>query len=185
MRFLCVVGVIVDMILTLPYIRCFLKRIAMAVKLYRLCKRRGFRLYGAHLFWIFSSKHSLHCDFYVETRDEVFSVKLFGTLRRGHTLIFTKTGEWFVRKRMILFANTGGALELPTDTKRRPFPQYNFRYRYRTKWEIKTPHRVLLVHPVCHEICLDSKIVGAGDVINDCECYSLSRLMGKLEVTEQ
>ncbi len=35
---------IVVLISLYPYIRCFIKRIAMALKLKKLCKRKGYRL---------------------------------------------------------------------------------------------------------------------------------------------
>lgn len=183
LEFWSVTVAIVAILLLFPYVRCFVKRIAMVCKLKACCKRNGYRLIGTHPFWMLSSKSYPRCDFYIETPYEIYAVKLFGTKRRAHTLIFTDQGEYFFRKHFILFANTGGAVNLPNDTRRRPLPQYDLRRNFHMEWEIKTPRSVLLIHPVCHEIRLGARLIGAGETVCGYEIYSLSRLMGRLEVS--
>ena len=69
--------------------------------------------------------------------------------------------------------------------KKKPVPRYDFRYRFEDKWELKKPHNILLVNPVCMEIRYvgrngDERIVGTGEFIGDIEIQPLSRLAEKI-----
>lgn len=126
------------------------------------------------------------CDFYVETPTEVYAVKLFGMKKKTAELIFKQNGEYFERHYLALISNNGGGVRFPMEKKPKKLPDYDFRHRYRMEWEIKSPHNVLLINPVCREIHRQvqhgvEKLLGAGDVVNGMEIYSLSRFLGELE----
>ena len=176
---------IIALIVFFPYIRCFFKRLKCANKIKKLCRTKGYKIYAMHLFWFFGSKHGKKCDLYIETANEVFAVKLFGMPRRLSILILKENGEYFIRS-FIALISYGGGIRFPINGKPKPMPAYNFRYKYRDEWEIKTPRRVLLVNPVSMEFKRQPHhggevTVGAGEIVNGIEIDSLPRLLGYLE----
>ena len=115
----------------------------------------------------------------------MFAVKLFGMPRRLSILILKENGEYFIRS-FIALISYGGGIRFPINGKPKPMPAYNFRYKYRDEWEIKTPRRVLLVNPVSMEFKRQPHhggeiTVGAGEIVNGMEIDSLPRLLGDLE----
>ena len=155
------------------------------IKIKFMCIKKGYRLYPTHLFWFLGSKLSKKCDLYIETENQVYAIKLFGTPRRVSELHIKENGEYFIRSFLGLFG-FGGACAFSIDSKIRIMPIYDFRYKYREEWNIKTPKNVLLVNPVPMEIRRHPNygrevIVGAGETINGMEIYSLSLILGALE----
>ena len=69
---------IVAIIVFFPYIRCFFKRLKCANKIKRLCRNKNYKIHPTHPLWFLGSKHAKKCDLYIETANEVFSIKLFG-----------------------------------------------------------------------------------------------------------
>ena len=168
-----------------PYIRCFFKRLKCVYKIKRLCRSKNYKIHATHPLWFLGSKHTKKCDFYIETANEVFAVKLFGMPRRLSILILKENGEYFIRS-FIALISYGGGIRFPINGKPKPMPAYNFRYKYRDEWEIKTPRRVLLVNPVSMEFKRQPHhggevTVGAGEIVNGMEIDSLPRLLGDLE----
>ena len=176
---------IVAVIALFPYIRCFFKRLKCANKIKRLCRNKNYKIHATHPLWFLGSKHTKKCDFYIETANEVFAVKLFGMPRRLSILILKENGEYFIRS-FIALISYGGGIRFPINGKPKPMPVYDFRYKYRDEWEIKTPRRVLLVNPVSMEFKRQPHhggevTVGAGEIVNGMEIDSLPRLLGDLE----
>lgn len=167
------------------YIRCFFKRLTCERKIKKLCRSKGYKMYPTHPLWFFGGKRTRKCDLHIETANEVFSVKLFGVAKRTSVLILKENGEYFIRG-YVAMISFGQGIRYPIDGKPAPMPIYDFRYRYRDAWEIKTPRRVLLVNPVSMEFLrqphLGSEVrVDAGDIVNGMEIDSLPRLLGDLE----
>ena len=177
---------IVAIIVFFPYIRCFFKRLKCANKIKRLCQNKNYKIHATHPLWFLGSKHTKKCDFYIETANEVFAVKLFGMPRRFSVLVLKENGEYFIRNFIALISSIGQGIRFPIDSKPKPMPVYDFRYKYRDEWEIKTPRRVLLVNPVSMEFKRQPHhggevTVGAGEIVNGMEIDSLPRLLGDLE----
>lgn len=180
------VGTLVLVVIAYPYLRCLYKRLALARKIKTVCKKKGHALHKTHLFWFLGSKQTTSCDFYVEGANEVFAVKLFGMPKRLCTLIFNEDGSYFIRRFIAFLSYDASAVRFPIDGKAKAMPSYDFRFRYRNEWEIKTPRRILLVHPVSMEIRRRSlrgneTIVGAGEIVNGMEIDSLPCLLNDLE----
>ena len=176
---------VVAFVAFLPYIRCFFKRLKCAGKIKRLCQSKGYKIHTTHLLWFLGSKHAKKCDLYIETANEVFAIKLFGMPRRLSILVLKEDGEYFIRS-FIALISYGGGIRFPINGKPKPMPVYDFRYKYKDEWEIKTPRNVLLVNPVSMEFRRQPQhggevIVGAGDIVNGMEIDSLPRLLGDLE----
>lgn len=176
----CLIGIIA-LIIGSRYIRCFFKRVICFFKLKLFCKRMKYKLYGTHLFWFLGSKYNRMCDFYVETKEDVYAVKFFAMLRRRSMLIFREDGTYFVRK----FA---GVLWIPFfwNSKLKPLVGYMFRYRYKDEWKGKRPHNILLVNPISMDIFRQAmngyeEAVGLGDEMYGMKIYSLSCFMRTLE----
>ena len=179
------VGGICVLLLT-PFIRLFVKRIRCMKKIKKICNKRGYKTYETHPLWFFGSKHAKKCDLYIETANEVFAIKLFGMPRRFSILVLKENGEYFIRNFIALISSIGQGIRFPIDSKPKPMPVYDFRYKYRDEWEIKTPRRVLLVNPVSMEFKRQPQhgsevTVGAGEIVNGMEIDSLPRLLGDLE----
>ncbi|MBQ8509630.1 MAG: hypothetical protein IJ493_06955 [Clostridia bacterium] len=169
----------------IPRIRCFFKRMSLCIRLKQVCRRREFHLIGTHPLWMLGHKRGSACDFYVETSGSVWAVKLFGMARKNDALVFNQTGRYFVRH-FAAFISYGSTVRIPIESKARSLPAYDFRRNYHMEWEIKTPRPVLLVHPTCREIHRQPQsggetIIGAGDVVNGMEVFSLTRLISALE----
>ena len=176
---------IVAFIALFPYIRCFFKRLRSAGKISKLCSSKGYKTYPTHSFWFLGNKHAKRCDLYIETANQVFAIKLFGMPKRLSILILKENGEYFIRSYIALISY-GGNIRFPINGKPKPMPVYDFRYKYRDEWEIKTPRRVLLVNPVSMEFKRQPHhggevTVGAGEIVNGMEIDSLPRLLGDLE----
>ncbi|MBE6638872.1 MAG: hypothetical protein E7616_05395 [Ruminococcaceae bacterium] len=175
------------LIVLYPYLRMLIKRLIMVIKLKRMCHRKRLKLHPAHLFWMFGDKIGTSCDFYIETQDEILSIKLFGVKWRLATLCFTEGGEYYFKKYFALVSNLGGMLRMPLETMHRKMHAFHFRHRFKEEWELKTTKNILLIHPVCHEIYYipihgPRILLGAGDIVYGYELYSLSPLMQYLEV---
>lgn len=182
--FLCFAAVIT---VFYPYIRFLFKRISLCCRIKQSCRRANFQLHVTRRLWWLGQRSRQNCDFYVETPTQIISVKLFNMLRRRDVLVFTRDNKWFIRSYVALMTNIGTALMLPLEKRKHNLCAYNFRYRFVADWEIKTPRRVLLIHPTCIEVRRQPRhgpevIVGAGDVVSGMEIYSSSRFLGMMEV---
>jgi len=166
-------------------IRFLYKRILCAKKLRKICRNSNYNFHKTHPLWLLGGKNTQKCDCYIETPSEVFAIKLFGMPRRSTVLVFKANGEYFIRS-FIAIISYGSAMRFPLNSKPKPMPTYNFRYKYRDECEIKTPRRVLLVNPVSMEFrrqpeCGSEVLIGAGDIVNGMEIDSLPRLLNDLE----
>lgn len=178
---------IVTFIVLFPYIRCFFYRLKCAGKIKRLCRIKSYKIYATHPLWFLGSKHAKKCDLYVETANEVFAIKMFGMPRRLSILVLKENGEYFIRSYIVLISY-GSSIRSHINGKPKPMRSYDFRYKYKNEWEIKTPRRILLVDPFPMEFRRQPQhgsevIVGAGDIVNGMEIDSLTRLLKDLEST--
>ncbi len=173
------------LIVNFSYIRCLFKRLRCMIKIKKLCRNKAYKLYPTHPLWFFGGKRGEKCDLYIETPNEIFAIKLFGMPRRRTVLMFKDNGEYFIRS-FIALVSYGSVMSSPINSKAKPLPAYNFRYKYKDEWEIKTPRRVLLINPVSMEFRRVPRnggeiLVGAGEVVNGMEIDSLPRLLSDLE----
>ncbi len=172
---------IVAWVVIYPYIRCFFKRLKCFFKVKRFCKKREYKLYGTHCLWFLGRKQDRTCDFYIETKETVYAVKLFAMLRRKSMLILREDGNYFIRK----FA---GVLWIPFfwNDKLKTIPSYAFRYKYKDEWTKKKFHNVLLLNPISMDIFRQAingyeDAVGLGDEMYGMEIFSLSRLLDTID----
>lgn len=182
MTFIAILSAAISAALLYPPLRWIGKRLACGRRLTRFCRERGFSLHPAHRLWFFGLRRREGCDCCIETPEEIYAIKLFGALHRRRTLVFTDRGTYCFRSFLTLM----GLVDFHFDGKPHPLPAYRFPLQDREEWVLKTPHRVLLIHPIPVDIRRRTangaeEILGAGDVVCDMEIQSLSRLLGRLE----
>lgn len=185
MEFWIVIGCAVILVLSYTNLRSFYKHIIMARKIRELCKKKGFKLVPTHFFWMMGRRNGNFCDFYIESYDSVYSVKLFSVPNRKNILIFTDDDKYILRKLIAVRFSI-----YYSDCKPRELKKYNFRKKFKNEWELKHQYNILLVNPVCHEIRKRTRngvesLVGAGDLVNRMEVYPLSRFIGRLNLEQR
>ena len=170
-----------------PYIRMFLKRMQLYFRLRSVCKTSNYSLIGNHRGWIFGARNGADCDFYMETPQIIYSVKLFPVKNRLQSLIIYDTRKYFIRKKRAYISPIGGVAVFDLDSKLVPLPEYNFRKNYRNAWQRKDFVPVLLIHPVCREILFHStgknetKPIDPDEPIFEMKIHSLSGLIRELK----
>ena len=88
MTFWHTLGILVLVLMLLPYLRFVWVRIKAEIKIRRACARNGFRLIPAHPLPFFFPNNTGMVDFFVRKNDgsRTYCVKLFGTLWKRNTL---------------------------------------------------------------------------------------------------
>lgn len=167
-----------------PYLRILVKRLILRGKLRRACKIGGSFLIPAHRFWFLGRRRGATVDFYVETPNCVYPVKLFGMKRRGQTLVFDSGGRYVVRHYMGLMGMFGRG-RISMDSKPKPLPAYNFRAGFRQEWYLKSIRPILLLNPTCLEVRAERErreiIIGSGEAFSGMTLFTLPRFLGELD----
>ena len=181
MEFLGVLIACVAFIALFPYIRCFVKRLIFRSKIKKTCIKKGYKLHTTHVFWYLGSKYSKKCDLYIETDNDVFSVKLFGMPNKRAVLVLKENGEFFIR-RFFLMIYYISILLWPINSKAKKLPSYDFKYAYKDEWENKVFNKILLVNPVGMQFRYVSNkgvetMVQNGEYVNDLKVISLSEFL--------
>ncbi len=185
MTFWFLLAGVISIIIAIPYFRFVFKRIKCARELKAVCKKRGYRFIKGSALWLFGGKYGRKCDLYIETPNEIYSVKLFGMKKRRSVLLLWEDGRYSVRN-FIAVISFGTAIQYPIDSKAKNLPAYDFRYRFKEEWEIKTPHNILLVNPVSIEFRRKKPsgaeaLLGDGETVNGMRVCSLPRFLSELE----
>ncbi len=187
MELLLFTAVLLLLIACFPYFRIFVKRLLMRHKLRSVCRRKEFALIPAHRLWLFGSRNGRRCDFYIDTPNAVYAVKLFGILRHTNKLVFQRDGRYVIRRHIAFISSIAMSIVYPIDSDSKAFPPYNFRYRYRNEWYLKAHRSVLLLSPTCMEVRVATstgeKVIGNRETFADMTLFSLSGLIGELEIT--
>lgn len=182
MEFWLAVAGIVLLFLSIPYFRCFFKRLNCRNRIKSACREKGYTFRRNHMAWFLGGRNGKKCDCYVETDKEIFAIKLFGMLRKRRVLVFLVDGGCFIRR----FICVDLRIQYSLDGKEREFPIYDFDYTYKMEAEEKTIRKVLLMNPVPMEMRMRARngketIVSPGDKVYDLEIYNLSGLLNVLK----
>lgn len=182
---LCVLGIVI-IILCIPYIRLFFKRLSLLFKIKRVCRDKGYALRGKHFLWFLGGKEGKNCDCVIETEKELFAVKLFGMPRRKRVLVFKEKKEFFVRILMLLVEGRFFFwIREVFDGKAKPLPEYDFSLKNKPMLSDKKLRKILLVNPVPMEILLQAEnsketILIPGDEVCGMEFANLAWLLKQL-----
>ncbi len=172
-------------IASVPYVKSLILRMLLFLKLFVICKKYRMKLYGTHLFWILAGRDGKNCDFYVETNNELYSVKLFGVPRKLSVLFFTENGRYYIRYFLALISYTTSWVHYPIDGRRKELRNFDFENSRRASSAGKNAKNILLINPACREIRYipdhgSESIIGCGDVIRNFEVESLSHFIERL-----
>ena len=171
-----------------PYLRTGVKRVLMVGKLKKFCRENGYTLVPVGRLWMFAHRLGKNCDFYIETPNTVYAVKLFGLRKRNQYLVFTREGSFYVRNFIHVFTPYAATARFYRDSKPRKLPDYNFRVGFRDEWYLKSIRTVLLLNPTCVEIHINrvskESTVGNGEAIAGMTLYTLSGLLNEMEVSK-
>ncbi len=177
---------IIPVIVLIPFGRILVKRLILSAKIRKFCVENNLNFVGTHLLWCLGGKNGKNCDFYIESRDTVYSVKLWAMKRRHTILCFTYNGHYFIRG-FVAFASGMSMGKIPVDSKFKTLPDFDFRYKFREEWYGKDYKPILLINPTCYEVRLigrDKKesVVGRGQTVNGFYIHTLSSLLSKLYI---
>ena len=181
MEYLLLSIILLLLIISPTFLRYIIKRIVLSCKLKKFCKTHNYSIIAAHKLWMFGFQNNNHNDFYIETPNDIYSVKLFGVLRRKYILIFTDSNEYLFRR-----APAIRQMASPTDGPVHQLPNFDFHHNYQNEWNEKVTHPVLLVNPVGVEVRSKSnrgveEIISAGEMLNGMEIYSLASFTEHLQ----
>ena len=182
MEFWFTVGAVIAVIIAIPFVRFFIKRILLFLKLKKVCKNNGAVIIPAKKLWIFGLRSGKRCDFHIETEKELLSVKLFQMLRRSSTLHLTDENKFYCEHCIItVFGRYGGSNAITYKTKPRRIPDYDFSSKLP---KIEKPQRkLLLVNPICSSTFIhakgirNGKTADVGEEIGKAELYALKALI--------
>lgn len=185
MDFYIALVVILTLLLGYPYLRFFIKRVILLIKLIVLCKRNNAKLHFTHLFPVISKQKRKNCDLYIETQYEILSLKLFGTPGRLYFLTFKPERKYFITRYLVIPSTRGGALTTPFNGKDKTVPKYTFDYKFKNQWSFKTFRKILLIHPVSldnkFQAERSSRYLCNGDFLYDMEVFSYNGLKHIIE----
>ena len=176
-------------LLLLPYVRIFCKRISLYVRLKHICRKRSFKLRGTHFGWLFSPWWYPRCDFVVEGDHTVYAVKLFASKSSTRTLVFMQNGSFYWVKRFVLMGRAVPTLaELEIPEKPHKLPNYDF-YVETDAWSTAYIKPILLVNPICHEfkreyVAMNAKreeLLGSWERIGSLYLCSSNRFLNEVE----
>ena len=178
-----ILAVLILLVVMCSYLRILWKRAAAWRKLCCFCGKNELPLYKTRPFCFWSANRAGRCDCYIETDKMLYAIKFFSVKRKRDTLIFTSDGQYFLRKKWILFG-TWSSLAFERETKKKAFVDYDFGYRMPVSGYAKAVTPILLISPICIEMKIkDGKkeeTLGAGDAVYGVSLYSTTRILEEI-----
>ena len=172
------------------HLRCFGLEEGIAIQICHASGHNGHgtevnQLHSTHTLWFLGGKYSKKCDIYIETENDVFSIKLFGMPNRRTVLVLKDDDKFFIR-RFFLMTYYISIVLWPINSKDKKIPSYDFKYGYKSEWNDKKFNKILLVNPVGMQFRYVSHrgmetTVRDGDIVNDMTVISLSQFLEKLK----
>lgn len=167
---------LVAFLLLYPFLRFILERMSMICKIKRICRSNGYVWQPSHRGYLFSNFKGRHCDFYVETSDEVYSVKLCGFALKRKMCNFIDETHYSIRNLHFQISYTAHGIQYDTKSK----PHWNFKAGCPKEYYVKRIIPVLLMTPVCMNVTYMGEPVGSSDFIGECYFYTVSGFCKRL-----
>lgn len=159
-----------------PFERFLCKRIAMFFKIKKLCEKKQYSLHIINHGFLFSGFNRKQSDFYIETTEAVYSIKLVGTIFKKNYLKFVDDTHYAIRPLAFQIAPT--ALGVGYNVKEKP--QYSFFDSIPDSGLSKNLVKVVLVCPVSGTLQYNDLNVGCGESIGEALCYTTSSFLKEL-----
>ncbi len=150
------IAIIIVVLLLMPYLRIFRKRLSFYHRLKKICKQKNYHITGTHFGWLFSPWRYPRYDFLVEGNRVLYPVKFFACPRRTDKLLFLSDTAFYRTRRLVLTGRvvpTAANMEIPSPIYH--MPAYDFSIQ-RDLWDICEVKPILLIHPVCLEVRRDT-----------------------------
>ena len=136
---------VIAWILLFPFVRFFIKRVSFYIRLSRACKKLDAKCYGTKFMWLFSTRHSQTCDFYVEMCDVVYSVKFFESIIEDAEIKFINATTYSVINfKWCLYLYRWIFLE----PKVHKLPKYNFEYKIKNEFITQNIVPIMIILPL-------------------------------------
>ena len=171
-------------IVLFPYARFLVKRINLYFKLKSFCKKENLVLHKASAFWWLGIKKSGRCNFYIETSNSIYSIKLFPMLKSKSCLHFLEDRKYYLEKFLIFFGSYGSSARFSFKSRVHNMGEFDFRYNFNKDWHLKKFVPVLLLNPTCASVKLKTgngeQVIGDGDIIYEFYTFGMKGLMRKI-----
>ena len=159
MKVFIVILCLVLLYVVYPYVKIFFKRLILFFKLKRLCKRNGFTLVKNKIFWFLGRNGSSKYDFFIETKEKIFKVKLFSVKYKVSFLFFRSDSIYYTER----YITPVPRVFIPITSLKKRFPEITEDFEKKDEWYIKREISVLLLNPVCTEVYFDRKVLLVGE----------------------
>jgi len=124
MEFWLTVFAAIAVLLLIPPLRAFFKRLRMLQKIKKCCRKNGYTLRRSGS--PFALNGSERTTFQIEKGNKVFLVKLMGSLHKLETIYLNTGGTYFVQRIIPLGAGRGGSITHTKTGRTHPFPEVDW-----------------------------------------------------------
>lgn len=163
-------------IILYPLIRFYIKRVVMLFEIKHICRLNSFKYKANHFGVILGNFKWKNFDFYIETPNKVYSVKLCGMYFKMNLCDFRDAEHYAIRTLAFQLPHTKNSIEYKVKTK----PAYNFRYRFAETYYTKELIPIILMNPVSINTTYNKQGVGNSDFISEGYFYTNHGFLEKL-----
>ena len=121
------------LIILYPFIRFFIKRIILRNNIKHICRLKNFKYKANRLGDVFGNFKGKNCDFYIETPDKVYSVKLCGTFFKKNLCDFMDKTHYAIRALSFQLPHTSNSVNIKSRQSPSITSNINFRKHIMTK----------------------------------------------------
>jgi len=141
-----------------------------------ICRLKKFKYKANRLGIVFGNFRDQNCDFYIETHDKVYSVKLCGAYWKKNLCDFMNEEHYAVRALSLQLPATKNAIKYKVKTK----PEYNFKYKFSETYYTKELIPIILMNPIAINITYNKREIGNSDFVGEGYFYTCHGFCEKL-----
>lgn len=177
------IAAVAALIFAYPHIRIFVKRISLALRLRRFCRKHGVTMTPSNPLWFLASKRSTHPALFLETATHAWAIALFSVPKRASTLILSDNGTYQIETYLTLI----NVLTVTYHFHNRPRPLAEVNYYTGAPDRVWVKHftPVTLVNPGCLGMKANlhgrAELLGNGDTFGGTVWCSFDRLRSMIE----
>lgn len=174
---------IAALVLTYPFIRILFKRISLALRLRRFCRKNGVTVTAARPLWFLTSNRSQRPALFLETTSHAWAVSPFAVPKRASTLILSDSGTYQIETYLTLI----NVLTVTYHFHNRPRPLAEVNHYTGAPDRVWVKHftPVMLVNPGClgmkAAVRGRTELLGNGDTFGGAVWCSFDRLRSMIE----
>lgn len=166
----------VCLIILYPFIKFFIKRIILRNNIKRICRLKKFNYKANRSGDVFGNFKGENCDFYIETPDKVYSVKLCGTYFKKNLCDFMDKTHYAIRALSFQLPHTRNSVKYKVKTK----PEYNFKYKFSETYHDKELIPIILMNPTSVNVTYNKSEIGNSDSVGEGFFYTRNGFCEKL-----